>query len=121
MFTVNYKDPRPIYEQIKQGLKQMMLTGTIPPGGRLPSVRDLAVQLTINPNTIQRAYRELEQEGIVFSVPGKGSFAAEDFSHQQAEIDALMAQLDDTVQKLLQAGASMEAIRARILSGGEEK
>ena len=121
MIAVNYKDPRPIYEQIKQGLKQMMLSGEIAPGGKLPSVRDLAVQLAINPNTVQRAYRELEQEGIIFSVPSKGSFAAEDFSPQQAEIDTLMAKLDETVTKLSQAGASMDSIRARILSGGEEK
>jgi len=77
LFTVNYKNPRPIYEQIKHGLKQMMLTGEIAPGGRLPSVRDLAVQLAINPNTIQRAYAQLEAEGYILSVSGKGTFVAE--------------------------------------------
>ena len=60
MISINYRDPRPIYEQIQSELRRLMLTGALPPGSRLPSVRELAGQLAINPNTIQRAYRELE-------------------------------------------------------------
>lgn len=119
MFTVNYKDPRPIYEQIKHGLRQMMLTGEIPAGGRLPSVRELAVQLAINPNTIQRAYRELEQEGSICSVPGKGSFAQDDASQHQVARMELFSQLEEIVGKLKETGLSAEEICARIQSGGE--
>lgn len=77
MITINYRDPRPIYEQIQTELRRLMLTGVLPPGSRLPSVRELAGQLAINPNTIQRAYRELEAEGYILSMPGKGSFVAD--------------------------------------------
>lgn len=77
MIAINYRDPRPIYEQIQAELRRLMLTGTLPPGSRLPSVRELAGQLAINPNTIQRAYRELELDGYILSVAGKGSFVAQ--------------------------------------------
>lgn len=76
MIQINYSDPRPIYEKVKDSLRQMILSGALPEDSRLPSVRELAMSLTINPNTIQRAYRELEQEGCIVSVPGKGSFVA---------------------------------------------
>ena len=77
MITINYRDPRPIYEQIQTELRRLMLSGVLPPGSRLPSVRELAGQLAINPNTIQRAYRELEADGYILSVAGKGSFVAQ--------------------------------------------
>ena len=77
MISINYRDPRPIYEQIQSELLRLMLTGALPPGSRLPSVRELAGQLAINPNTIQRAYRELEADGYILSVAGKGSFVAQ--------------------------------------------
>lgn len=77
MISINYRDPRPIYEQIQSELRRLMLTGALPPGSSLPSVRELAGQLAINPNTIQRAYRELEADGYILSVAGKGSFVAQ--------------------------------------------
>ena len=77
MISINYRDPRPIYEQIQSELRRLMLTGALPPGSRLPSVRELAGQLAINPNIIQRAYRELEADGYILSVAGKGSFVAQ--------------------------------------------
>ena len=77
MLTLNYRDSRPIYEQIKDGLRRMIVTGAMAQDEKLPSVRALATQLSINPNTIQRAYNELEAEGYIYSVAGKGSFVAE--------------------------------------------
>ena len=74
MLTLNYRDSRPIYEQIKDGLRRMIVTGAMAQDEKLPSVRALATQLSINPNTIQRAYNELEAEGYIYSVAGKGSF-----------------------------------------------
>lgn len=76
MIQLNYGHSRPIYEQVRDGLRQLILTGVLTENSKMPSVRELAVQLTINPNTIQRAYRELENEGYIVSVPGKGSFVA---------------------------------------------
>ena len=83
MIPINPRDPRPIYLQIKEGLCRLILSGAVKTGERLPSVRELAGQLAINPNTIQRAYRELESDGFIYSVSGKGSFAA-----ALAEVDA---------------------------------
>ncbi len=77
MLHLDYRDPRPIYEQIRQEFMRLILSGIIAPGDKLPSVRELAGSLSINPNTIQSAYRELEADGYLISVPGKGSFAAE--------------------------------------------
>ena len=68
MISINTRDPRPIYEQIKEGLCRLILSGVLQTGERLPSVRELAGQLAINPNTIQRAYRELELEGFIYSM-----------------------------------------------------
>ena len=70
MISLNYRDSRPIYEQIKDGLKKLIVTGGLAADERLPSVRALATQLSINPNTIQRAYNELEGEGYIYSIPG---------------------------------------------------
>lgn len=76
MLTLNYRDSQPIYGQIKDGLRRMIVSGALEPGEKLPSVRAMAVDLAINPNTIQRAYAELEAEGFIYSVPGKGSYTA---------------------------------------------
>ena len=73
MIHIDYRDPRPIYEQVKDGLRRLVVSGALPPGEKLPSVRELATALTINPNTIQRAYRELEAEDYIVSVPGKAA------------------------------------------------
>ena len=77
MLLLNYRDSRPIYGQIKDGLRRLIVTGALAAGEKLPSVRSLATDLAINPNTIQRAYAELEREGFIYSVPGKGSFASD--------------------------------------------
>ena len=76
MININPRDSKPIYEQIKNEFRKLIAAGIITEGEKLPSVRDLASQISINPNTIQRAYRDLEAEGCIYSVPGKGSFAS---------------------------------------------
>ena len=120
MFSVNYKDPRPIYEQIKSALRREMTEGTLPPGAQLPSVRELAQSLAVNPNTIQRAYRELEADGRIFSVPGKGNFVADGFRADAETIRALFRELDETAAKLRAAGVCTEDVCARIRTGGEK-
>ena len=108
MIAINYRDPRPIYEQIQAELRRLMLTGALPPGSRLPSVRELAGQLAINPNTIQRAYRELESEGYILSVAGKGSFVAQvdRLAEQKEALNAFRA----AAQRLRALGMSAEAL-----------
>ena len=104
MIAINYRDPRPIYEQIQAELRRLMLTGALPPGSRLPSVRELAGQLAINPNTIQRAMAQLEAEGFVYSVAGRGSFVAEDGDQGRRRMAELTEGLHDTILELRQLG-----------------
>ena len=113
MLHLNYRDGRPIYEQVRDGLRQLLVAGAIAPGEKLPSVRQLASQLAINPNTIQRAYEALEQDGYVYCVPGKGSFAAlrDEIDHTRRE--ELLARLDEVAGELMQLGMTPEEIAAR--------
>jgi GntR family transcriptional regulator len=71
---INYRDSRPIYEQIADQYKVLILKGVLPPDEQMPSVRKLAMELSTNPNTVQRAYMELERQGFLYSVRGRGSF-----------------------------------------------
>ena len=110
MIVLNYRDPRPLYEQLKQTLRKMILSGAIAEGERLPSVRELAAQLSINPNTIARAYRELEAEGFICSVTGKGSFANALRGVDEQHKAELRAQLRAAAAELLQLGDSRESL-----------
>lgn len=110
MIRLDYRDARPIYEQVRDGLRSMMVTGVLAAGDKLPSVRSLATELAINPNTIQRAYRELESEGYILSVAGKGSFVAQvDRLAEQQKKEALNA-FRAAAQRLRALGLSAEAL-----------
>ena len=121
MLHLDYRDARPIYEQVQDGLRRLLVSGAIQEGEKLPSVRAMASQLAINPNTIQRAYEALEAEGYVYSVPGKGSFAAPNTGVDEGRKQELMHTFDQTAGELLFLGVSGEALWARIraLEGGE--
>ena len=114
MITINYRDPRPIYEQIQTELRRLMLTGVLPPGSRLPSVRELAGQLAINPNTIQRAYESLEQEGYLYTVAGKGSFASPQADVNAQRREGLLRQFDASASELLFLGMTAQELAARL-------
>ena len=114
MLHIDYRDPRPIYEQVKDGLRRLMVAGVIQEGEKLPSVRTLASRLAINPNTIQRADEALEAEGYVYSVPGKGSFAAPHSGVDDKRKDELLQLFDRTAAELLFLGESVESLRARL-------
>lgn len=127
MIQLNYRDARPIYEQVMDGFRHLIIQGILSNDEKLPSVRELATSLTINPNTIQRAYRELEQEGYVYTVPGKGSFVAGVPQRDTARKSELWRQLGEIVEELLFLGVSQEEIvqqiesRKRIFKKGEDK
>lgn len=76
MFELDVRSRKPIYEQLIDRMKEMIMMGVLQPDEQLPSVRHLSGQLSVNPNTIQKAYRELEREGYIYSLQGKGSFVA---------------------------------------------
>ena len=114
MLSISYKDPRPIYEQVRDGLRQLILTGAIAPGEKLPSVRELASQLAINPNTIQRAYAELESEGYTYSIAGKGSFAAPRTEADEARKAELKEKFRALAAELHDLGVSTEMLTALV-------
>ena len=121
MLNLDYRDARPIYEQVRDGLRRLMVTGAIQEGEKLPSVRSLASRLAINPNTIQRAYEALEAEGYLYSVPGKGSFAAPHTGVDQGRKEELLGRFDAVAAELLFLGVGGETLVERVhrLEGGE--
>ena len=121
MLNLDYRDARPIYEQVRDGLRRLMVTGAIQEGEKLPSVRSLASRLAINPNTIQRAYESLEAEGYLYSVPGKGSFAAPHTGVDQGRKEELLGRFDAVAAELLFLGVGGETLAERVhrLEGGE--
>ena len=114
MITINTRDPRPIYVQIKEGLCRLILNGVLAEGERLPSVRELAGQLAINPNTIQRAYRELESEGFVYSMTGKGSFVAPLHEVDHGRKESKIAEFRSAARELLQLGTTKAELIAML-------
>jgi len=120
MVQLDYRDARPIYSQIVDNFRSQILAEVLQNGDRLPSVRELASDLAINPNTIQRAYRELEMEGWIASVPGKGSFVCGVPSGPRLEQMELLEAFDKTVQTLLYLGVTKEELIVRLQQGGNE-
>ena len=118
MIQLNYRAPTPIYQQIKDGIRRLIATGVIQEGEKLPSVRALASQLAINPNTIQRAYNELEAEEVILSIPGKGSFAAEKSDKNALRRAELFQQLKTLLNELRSLGVSNEELQALLMQGG---
>ena len=120
MLNLDYRDARPIYEQVRDNLRRLMVSGAIQEGEKLPSVRSLASNLAINPNTIQRAYESLEAGGYVYSIPGKGSFAAPRTGVDEERRDRLLGQFDSLTAELLYLGVTRDRLIARIREKGGE-
>ena len=100
MIQLNYRDAKPIYEQIKDGLCKLIVSNSLSANEKLPSVREMASRLAINPNTIQRAYHDLESEGYVYSVAGRGTFVAEHKGRFAERADELLESFDEIVEEL---------------------
>ena len=117
--NLNYRDNRPIYEQIKSGFIGLISANGLKPGEKMPSVRELATQLAINPNTIQRAYKEMEAEGYIYSVSGKGSFVSDRDDVLKSHKTSLLIKFDDVVEELENCGVTREELRLRLEKGGD--
>lgn len=115
MISLNYRDARPIYEQVRDGLRHLMVTGAIDQGEKLPSVRSLAASLAINPNTIQRAYAALEEEGYLVTEPGKGAFAARSGGENLRRTE-LLRQFDSVTAELVFLGMTPGELAERVLT-----
>ena len=120
MIVLDYRDSRPLYQQVKDSLRRMMLTGLLEPHEKLPSVRSLATQLAINPNTIQRAYAELEAEGYIYSVAGRGSFVSAGDGEHLRRIAELTGRLVPLLEELKSLGYTREQLLV-LWEGGEGK
>lgn len=104
MTFIDYQDSRPIYEQIAEKYKLLILKGVMEPGERMPSVRQLAVQISANPNTVQRAYAELEREGFIYTVKGRGNFVSGDASLRDRKKEELAKKLDSVLKEAEDSG-----------------
>ena len=114
MIQLNYRDAKPIYEQVKDGIRKLIVAEALLPGEKLPSVRELAAKLTINPNTISRAYRDLEAEGYLRSENGKGTFVAEEIHVTQERTEELLDSFDALVSELFFLSVSGEELIGRV-------
>lgn len=115
MLQLDFRSRVPVYEQLTDKIKELIVHKVLKADQQLPSVRELALELTVNPNTIQKAYRELERQGYIYSVPGKGSFVKPnqqiDNSRKKEE---LLKQLHKIATELLYLGVSIEEIRETV-------
>ena len=124
MLQLNYKSGVPICDQIVNGFIRMKALGLSKGGDQLPSVRQLALELCVNPNTIQKAYQMLEIAGVIYSVKGKGSFFSDDAAADMAVIKAAKKDFRAAVQSAVELGmtkAELQEIVAEVLRDGEAK
>ena len=120
MVHLDYRDARPIYLQIVDGFRAQILAGVLQSGEKLPSVRELATGLSINPNTIQRAYRLLEFNGWIVTIPGKGCFVCDNEDQVEQEVHRWYTAFDEATASLIALGVSREQMVERIRRGGHK-
>ena len=110
MIILDYRDTRPLYEQIVDKFQMLILSGTLEPNSRMPSVRSLAGGLSINPNTIQRAYSELERTGFLYTVKGKGNYVAYSDSLKDVRKQEILEKLRDLKKEALSMGMTVKEL-----------
>uniref|UniRef100_UPI0040573EF4 GntR family transcriptional regulator n=1 Tax=Acetatifactor sp. TaxID=1872090 RepID=UPI0040573EF4 len=120
MILIDYKDRRPIYEQVIERFQQMILCGALQPGEPMPSVRSLAMELSLNPNTIQRAYQELERNGYIYTMKGKGSFVSETGDAALSKRKELQEEFKACVERAFAAGVSEQELQEILSKSIEE-
>ena len=103
MISIDYQSKLPLYEQIAQKFQTLILKGALPPDAQMPSVRTMAVELSINPNTIQKAYSLLEQQGYIYPVNGRGNFVSDSSALVRQEKKSLL----EDVRQLIQEGKEL--------------
>lgn len=118
MISIDSRNSKPLYEQVVDEFKKLIVAGVMTQDEKLPSVRSLASQLAINPNTIQRAYRELEAAGFIYSAAGKGSFVAELGDTSSIRRDELLSRFDEVCEQLFAEGLTADELTQRINKGG---
>ena len=108
MIVIDYQDRRPLYEQITDKFRNLILRGILEPDDKMPSVRGLAMDLSINPNTIQRAYAALEQEGLIYPVKGRGNFVSPDLELIHHQKTRYLTELKEAMVQASRQGITEE-------------
>ena len=122
MILLDYKDSRPIYEQVAEKLQELMLLGVLEEDSQMPSVRSLAMELSINPNTIQRAYGELERRGVIYAAKGRGNFISDNAAALRSQrLNELGEQITALPGQARSLGATEEQLRGWVERKGESR
>ena len=121
MIVLDYQDRRPLYEQVTEKFRTLIYQGVLPADSRIPSVRQLAMELSINPNTIQRAYMMIEQEGLIYPVKGKGNFVADTQKIQEESKENFRQEFLELVRKGNHTGFEEEELIALVQRGYKEE
>ena len=116
MIVIDYSDRRPLYEQITERFKQLIVKGILLPGDQMPSVRGLAMELSINPNTIQRSYQELERQGFIYSAKGKGSFVSQSREYLEEQKQRTLDELKACIMKAVELQMDPEELIAQTIT-----
>ena len=122
MILLDYRDKRPIYEQMVEKLEHLIISGGLEPLTRMPSVRSLAMELSVNPNTVQRAYAQLEQEGYLYTVSGRGTFVTAESDWRESRQASVFSQWKGITGKAKEAGLPREKLEGQLrrIYGDEE-
>ena len=120
MDFIDYLDRRPIYQQIADRYKQLILTGVMLPDEQLPSVRKLAMELSTNPNTVQKAYAALEREGYVYSVKGRGNFVRANETLKSKQKEELKGKMIDLIKEIQAVGLDPQELFAEVMEEAVE-
>ena len=112
MILIDYQDRRPLYEQIVEKFRMLIMRGVLEADTQMPSVRSLAAELSINPNTIQRAYAELERQGFIYPVKGRGNFVSPNLKVQEERRRAYTEKLKELLKEGHDMGLEREAVLA---------
>ena len=111
MISLNYKDKRALHEQIEDKIKSLIINGILKTDEQLPSVRELSVSLTVNPNTVQKAYKKLEADGYIYSIKAKGSFVSPAGSQKNTKkLTELYDELSSAIKNLMYLGEEKQTI-----------
>lgn len=110
MIVLDYRDKRPIYEQVVDKLERLIASGALETDSKMPSVRSLAMELSVNPNTIQRAYALLEQSGYLYTISGRGNFVAPESEWRGEKERELLQEFGQMVTKMKEAGINFREL-----------
>lgn len=114
MIILDYRDKRPIYEQVVEKLERLIVSGGLETDEKMPSVRSLAMDLSVNPNTVQRAYAQLEQEGYLYTVSGRGSFVAPESEWRENKQGKVLKDWEELTRQAKETGIPRELLQRRI-------